>query len=70
MSVTVTFEGETHTDVVSQVKDYKICNHAVRYGCSNPHSSVGYFIHPRMAKIIADWIGPPPKPPARDDESG
>ena len=47
---------------VSVVKDYKVCNHAVRYGCSNPHSSVGYLIHPRMAKIIVDWLGPPPAP--------
>lgn len=54
--------------VVSAVKDYKICNHAVRYGCSNPHSSVGYYIHPRMAKIIADWIGPPPEPPSREED--
>ena len=53
--------------VVSAVKDYKICNHAVRYGCSNPHSSVGYYIHPRLAKIIADWIGPPPAPPSQDE---
>ena len=54
--------------IVSAVKDYKICNHAVRYGCSNPHSSVGYYIHPRMAKILSDWIGPPPEPPARDTD--
>ena len=43
--------------VVSQVNDYRIFNLAVRYGKSNPHSSVGYFIHPRLSKIIADWIG-------------
>jgi hypothetical protein len=28
----------------------------VRYGKSNPHSSVGYYIHPRVAKIVADWM--------------
>lgn len=42
--------------IVSTVTDYKIYNHAVRYGRSNPHSSVGYLIHPRVAKILADWI--------------
>lgn len=42
--------------VISAVHDYKIYNHAVRYGKSNPHSSVGYFIHPRVSKIMADWL--------------
>lgn len=42
--------------VVSLVTDYKIYNHAVRYGRSNPHSSVGYLIHPRVSKIVADWL--------------
>ena len=42
--------------IVSKVTDYKIYNQAVRYGRSNPHSSVGYLIHPRVAKILADWM--------------
>lgn len=42
--------------VVSAVHDHKILNLAVRYGRSNPHSSVGYFIHPRVTKILADWL--------------
>ena len=41
---------------VSAVHDYKIFNLAVRYGKSNPHSSIGYYIHPRVSKIIADWL--------------
>ena len=41
---------------VSAVHDYRIFNLAVRYGKSNPHSSVGYYIHPRTAKILADWF--------------
>ena len=41
---------------VSAVHDYKVFNLAVRYGKSNPHSSVGYYIHPRIAKIISDWL--------------
>jgi hypothetical protein len=42
--------------LVSTVTDYRVFNHAVRYGRSNPHSSVGYYIHPRVSKIMADWI--------------
>lgn len=42
--------------LVSAVHDYRIYNLAVRYGKSNPHSSVGYYIHPRVSKIVADWL--------------
>ena len=42
--------------LVSAVHDYRVYNLAVRYGRSNPHSSVGYYIHPRVAKIVADWL--------------
>jgi len=42
--------------LVSAVKDYQVFNLAVRYGRSNPHSSIGYYIHPRVSKIIADWL--------------
>ena len=45
--------------LVSAVHDYRIYNLAVRYGRSNPHSSVGYYIHPRVAKIIAEWMQAP-----------
>lgn len=42
--------------LVSTVHDYHVFNLAVRYGKSNPHSSVGYYIHPRTTKIISDWL--------------
>ncbi|MGH8193893.1 MAG: hypothetical protein ACREQ8_05745 [Woeseiaceae bacterium] len=42
--------------LVSSIRDYRIYNLAVRYGRSNPHSSLGYLIHPRVAKIVADWL--------------
>ena len=42
--------------VVSAVHDHKIFNLAVRYGRSNPHSSIGYYIHPRISKILNDWL--------------
>jgi len=41
---------------VSCIRDYRIYNMAVRYGKSNPHSSVGYLIHPRIAQIMSDWL--------------
>ena len=44
--------------VISSINDYRVYNHAMRYGKSNPHCSLGYFIHPRVAKIVTDWIGP------------
>jgi len=42
--------------IVSQIRDFRIYNQTVRWGKSNPHSSVGYFVHPRMSKIIRDWV--------------
>jgi hypothetical protein len=42
--------------IISSVDDYRIFNLAVRYGKSNPHSSIGYYIHPRISKILADWL--------------
>lgn len=42
--------------VVSAVRDYRIYNLAIRYGRSNPHSSVGYLIHPRVSKLIESWL--------------
>src|SRR5688572_9710624 len=42
--------------LVGSIRDYRIYNLAVRYGRSNPHSSLGYLIHPRVGKIIADWL--------------
>ncbi len=41
---------------VSIIRDYRIYNLAVRYGKSNPHSSVGYLIHPRVAQVMVDWL--------------
>lgn len=42
--------------LVGSIRDYHIYNLAVRYGRSNPHSSVGYLVHPRISKLIADWL--------------
>lgn len=42
--------------LVSCIRDYPIYNLAVRYGKSNPHSSVGYLVHPRVAQILVNWM--------------
>jgi hypothetical protein len=49
--------------LVSSIRDYKIYNMAVRYGKSNPHSSIGYYIHPRMARIMIEWLKSDPVAP-------
>jgi len=41
---------------VSFIRDYRVYNLAVRYGKSNPHSSIGYLAHPRTAQIISEWL--------------
>ena len=41
---------------VSCICDYRVYNLTVRYGKSNPHSSLGYLIHPRTAQIIVEWL--------------
>ena len=41
---------------VSCIRDYRVYNLAVRYGKSNPHSSLGYLIHPRTVQILSEWI--------------
>lgn len=53
------FKSMLEQRAVSAVQDYCVYNLAVRFGKSNPHSSVGYLIHPRMSKIIFDWLQTP-----------
>jgi hypothetical protein len=50
------FKAMLKDKLVSCIRDHQIYNLAVRYGKSNPHSSVGYYIHPRMSQLIADWL--------------
>lgn len=50
------FKAMLKDKLVSCIRDYQIYNLTVRYGKSNPHSSVGYYIHPRVSQLIADWL--------------
>jgi hypothetical protein len=42
---------------LSRIKDYYIYNLTLRHGRSNPHSAVGYLVHPRITELVADWLG-------------
>jgi hypothetical protein len=41
---------------ISDIRDFRIYNLAVRYGRSSPHSAMGYLIHPRTIRLVADWL--------------
>ena len=41
---------------VSSIRDYRIYNMVIRYGVANPHSAIGYLIHPRVTRIVTDWL--------------
>jgi hypothetical protein len=43
--------------LLSEIRDFRIYNLAVRYSRSNPHSAVGYLIHPRVTRLLATWLG-------------
>jgi hypothetical protein len=55
--------------LVSAIRDYKIYNLCVRYGKSNPHSSLGYYIHPRFGQILVEWLNSGPVEPQRPSTS-
>ena len=42
--------------LVSRIRDYRIFNLTVRFSKSIPHSSIGYLTHPRVAKLVSDWV--------------
>lgn len=41
---------------ISSIRDYRVYNMAIRYGRSNPHNVLGYLVHPRVSKIVTDWL--------------
>ena len=45
--------------LISEIRDFRIYNLAVRYARSNPHSAIGYLVHPRVTRLVADWLGAP-----------
>ena len=39
-----------------QIIDHTMYNLTIREGRSNPHSSLGYLLHPRLIQIVTDWL--------------
>jgi hypothetical protein len=50
------FRAMMEKRLVSSIRDSRIYNLAIRYGRSNPHSSIGYLVHPRITQILVDWL--------------
>ena len=42
--------------LVNEIRDQDVYNLAVRNGRSNPHSSAGYLIHPKVIAAIGAWL--------------
>jgi hypothetical protein len=45
--------------LVSRIDDARIYNLALRYGRSNPHNALGYLVHPRVSRTVAEWLAAP-----------
>ena len=41
---------------ISRIQDYHIYNLTERFGSSDPHSELGYLIHPRTSQLVVDWL--------------
>ncbi len=50
------FRGMLDARCLSSIEDHLIYNLTVRFGRSNPHSSLGYLVHPRCTAIVAQWL--------------
>ncbi|CAN5171774.1 hypothetical protein BH24PSE2_BH24PSE2_19400 [soil metagenome] len=55
-SVADDYRAMLSSRLISRINDIAIYNLCVRYGRSNPHSSLGYLIHPRVTKLITTWL--------------
>lgn len=55
-AITDDFAAMLDKRLLSRMVDYHIYNPAVRFGRSNPHNSLGYLIHPRIARLVAEWL--------------
>jgi hypothetical protein len=50
------FREMTRLGLVDQIRDLRICNPALREGQRDPHSVIGYLIHPTTSEVIATWL--------------
>jgi len=56
------FRGMLEERSISRIEDVSVYNMALRYGRSNPHSALGYLIHPRVTQVLGRWLGVAPEP--------
>lgn len=42
--------------LISRIQDVQVYNVTERFGRSNPHSSMGYLIHPRTSRAVHEWL--------------
>jgi hypothetical protein len=42
--------------LISQIQDFRIYNRAQRFGRAHPHFDLGYLVHPRVSKLLFDWL--------------
>ncbi len=52
------FKAMLEQKLISRIHDFQIYNLTERFGRSNPHGSFGYLVHPRMGRILNDWLSP------------
>ena len=57
MTVADDYRGMLAAKRISAIHDHAIYNLAVSYGKSDPRAHAGYLVHPRMAQILAEWLG-------------
>ncbi len=50
------FKRMKRDKLVESIDDHRMYNLAVRNGKSNPHHGGGYLIHPKVTKLIAEWV--------------
>lgn len=50
------YRAMLQAELIEDIQDYTIYNPTLRFGLSNPHSSVGYLAHPKTASLISEWL--------------
>lgn len=50
------FKAMTAKKIGTHIEDHEIYNMSVQKDGSNPHHSAGYLIHPKISKLVHDWL--------------
>ncbi len=54
------FQSMLSSKQISRIQDYHVYNLTERYGSSDPHSALGYLIHPRTGQLVVNWLNAVP----------